>query len=261
MVVNAPLHHKRNGGFTLIELLVVIGVIAILVALIVPAISKVREQAHVAAVHEMIDSLSNALEIYKTAQHRYPPDELPGLKAPPPGDSSSPGMSFLILSSQSLVYYLSGAAIYYDSSDSDMANYPWKNAVYRGSDRGDIDESPVYFEFAPAVLKDFGDQAATLIDPWGNPLIYNSGPSTDPQDPPDPAVWPEEVDPQDASKKRYNKDLNKMFGAAKHGDGKPDLFSAGPDGIYGNEDDIKNWTESGPTGYENFRLNDMNTAQ
>ncbi len=258
MAVNARPHHKRNGGFTLIELLVVIGVIAILVALIVPAISRVRQQASVAAVRAMIDSLSNALDTYNTAHHRYPPDEHPGLKAPPPGSSGSPGMSFLILSSQSLVFYMSGATIYYDGSD---ASYPWKNSIYTGSGRADIKKSPVYFPFDPKVLKDFGDQAPTLIDPWRNPIIYNSGPSTDPQDPPDPAVWPEEVDPADPPRKKYNKDLNNMFGAAKHNSGKFDLFSAGPDGIYGNEDDIKSWTEDGSTGYEDFKLNDLNVPQ
>ena len=157
MTVNALLRHKRTGGFTLIELLVVMGVIAILVSLIVPTIGRVRQQAQVAAVRALIDSLSSAIEEYKLANLRYPPDKHPGLTR----------------SSQALVYYLSGSTIHNNST-----GYPWTHSLYGVSGR---DTLKVFHDFKPEVLKGFSETngiAPGLVDPWQSTIIYNSGSSS-----------------------------------------------------------------------------------
>ena len=208
MLVNTATRHKLTGAFTLIELLVVMGVMAILVSLIVPVIGRLRRQAHIASVQATIDSLSSALEKYKVAHLRYPPDRHPSLTR----------------SSQCLVYYLSGASIYDDSAN------PWTHDLYKDSNRGDIEyieQFPVYHDFAQQLLKGFsevGGVAPGLIDPWQSTIIYNSGSS---------------------SNGPYNR-----YNSAKHGERKFDLFSAGPDGEYGSDDDITNWQDTLPWGYD-----------
>lgn len=124
----------------------------------------------------------------------------------------------LTRSSQALVYYLSGSTMYNNSP-----GYPWTHSLYGAGSRATL---PVYYDFPPQVLKGFSESngiAPGLVDPWGNTLIYNSGSSSN------------------GSYNRYN--------SAKHGERKFDIFSAGPDREYGNEDDITNWEDELPWGY------------
>lgn len=55
---------QRNGGFTLLELLVVIGIIAVLVALLLPALSHAREKARSTKCQSNIRQLCTATLAY-----------------------------------------------------------------------------------------------------------------------------------------------------------------------------------------------------
>ncbi|HOK03759.1 MAG TPA: prepilin-type N-terminal cleavage/methylation domain-containing protein [Victivallales bacterium] len=63
---------KKQGKFTLIELLVVIGVIAILMAMLLPAIGKVRSQAKKAKARAQIKALEIAIKSYETTYGLLP---------------------------------------------------------------------------------------------------------------------------------------------------------------------------------------------
>ena len=75
-----PMVRPTNRGFTLIELLVVIAIIAILAALLLPALSKAKAKA----LH--INSISN-IKQRVTAVHMYAGDNEDRLPpGPPPTD-------------------------------------------------------------------------------------------------------------------------------------------------------------------------------
>src|SRR5689334_4961320 len=59
-----PNRSSIRGGFTLVELLVVIGIIAILVAFLMPALTKARESALRAACGTQMRQYGIALQIY-----------------------------------------------------------------------------------------------------------------------------------------------------------------------------------------------------
>lgn len=66
----------RKTGFTLIELLVVIAIIAILAAIIFPVFMKAKESAYRAGDLSNLNSIRNALQLYRADQEAYPPQIL-----------------------------------------------------------------------------------------------------------------------------------------------------------------------------------------
>jgi type II secretion system protein G len=64
---------ERSRGFTLIELLTVIFIIGLLAAILIPAISKVREKARIGAAEADLRSVATALSAYQIDNGSLPP--------------------------------------------------------------------------------------------------------------------------------------------------------------------------------------------
>src|SRR5437764_12689284 len=62
----------RRRAFTLVELLVVVGLIAVLIAILAPALGRVRKQAQWVVCSSNLRSIGLALQLY-TSQFQYYP--------------------------------------------------------------------------------------------------------------------------------------------------------------------------------------------
>ena len=69
---NRAMGRRVEQGFTLIEVMVVVVILGILAALIVPNVLGQGDKARVGTTQSTLATVSNALDLYKLDNHKYP---------------------------------------------------------------------------------------------------------------------------------------------------------------------------------------------
>ncbi len=90
----------RRPGFTLVELLTVVAIIALLISIVVPSVTRARDQARRGTVLALHDAITKNLEMYRNDFRNYPdssfrvdPIDPASCPAPPPPFNTSDELS------------------------------------------------------------------------------------------------------------------------------------------------------------------------
>ena len=114
----------KRGGFTLIEVLVVIGIIAALIGILLPVLSRAREESKKTACLSNLRQLGQGMLMYAN-EHR---DRLPN--GNPPGSAKDYAGTNVVLVNLSQVYLNKNAGVFHCPSDNDATPHVIETADY-----------------------------------------------------------------------------------------------------------------------------------
>lgn len=244
----------RPAGFTLLEMLVVIGIIVVLVGILYPIITRAMRGSEVSRLRMDLQTISLALEQYKSDHGDYPRNIDAGLAATPQSDYRG-----AILLTKALI------------APADEADDGAPGPGFRRQQQGRIFGpylKPESFRIANPDGNSIDPNTtaydhAVMMDPYSRPILYFPGRASIP-DVSQQNMFVNDVAPGAGARPLYNRydnailpltAMREMLGDRETVDGAIGvgetaahtgpflLWSAGPDGEFGTEDDVTNFNE------------------
>lgn len=173
---------RSRFAFTLVELLVVMGIIAILAAMLVPAVVKMKEKAKISKAKQEISRISLAISSYETDYSR-PPISAAGrqsaLKVNPPADFTFGG----IYQTPAGTTAIQSPGIYFTNNSEVIVIIMDLETVRIGSttvptvNSGHVKNTQKNKYLTTEILSDTNSPGVgadgVFRDPWGNPYIIS----------------------------------------------------------------------------------------